>query len=53
MYGYEVPRDYKHAIELDKKNGNTKWRDAVTLEMNQLNEYETFSDQKEQNTTRI
>jgi hypothetical protein len=24
-YGFEVPRDYKHAMWLDKRNGNTKW----------------------------
>ena len=23
-YGFEVPRDYKHAKELDERNGNTK-----------------------------
>ena len=31
MYGYEVPRDYKHAMELDKKNGNTSGRMQLTL----------------------
>ena len=24
MFGFEVPHDYDHAIELDKHNGNTK-----------------------------
>ena len=24
-YGFEVPCNFKHAKELDKKNGNTKW----------------------------
>lgn len=43
-YGVEVPRDYKHAMELDKKNGNTKWADATALEFRQLDEYQTFID---------
>jgi hypothetical protein len=44
MYGYEVPRDYNHDIRLDQHNGSTKWQDSIKLEMNQLNEYETFKD---------
>jgi hypothetical protein len=43
-YGFEVPRDYKHAIWLDKRNGNTKWFDATKLEMSQLDDYSTFRD---------
>ena len=27
-YGFEVPRDHAHAMDLDRKNGNTKWHDA-------------------------
>jgi hypothetical protein len=44
MYGHEVPRNHAHAMELDKRNGNTRWRDAETLEVNQLQEYNTFQD---------
>jgi hypothetical protein len=43
-YGYEVPRDYKHAMELDIRNGNKLWREATDLELSQLNEYNTFKD---------
>jgi hypothetical protein len=43
-YGFEIPRDYNHAMELDKRNGNTKWADATKLEMDQLHEYNTFED---------
>ena len=43
-YGFEVPRDHDHAMELDKTNRNTKWKDATDLEMSQLDEYETFRD---------
>jgi len=43
-YGYQVPRTPKEAIELDKKNGNTKWQDSMALEILQLDEYQTFRD---------
>ena len=43
-YGYEVPRDYHHAIAIDQKTGNTKWQDATKLELEQINEYEVFRD---------
>ncbi len=43
-YGYEVPQDYNHIVELDKHNGNTKWQDSTALEMTQLHEYKTFKD---------
>ena len=29
-------------MELDKANGNTKWRDAEELELNQIDEFEAF-----------
>jgi hypothetical protein len=44
QYGYEVPRSYNHAVELDNIAGNTKWQDSVKLEMEQLAEYDTFTD---------
>ena len=28
-FGYVIPRDYKHALELDKLNGNSRWYDAT------------------------
>ena len=36
-YGYELPRnnDYEHALELDKRNGKSKWSDAIKLELEQ------------------
>ena len=45
-FGYELPRnnDYDHAIELDKRNGNTLWRDAIKLEIDQQNDYDTYED---------
>ena len=45
-YSYELPRNknYEHALELDKKNGNTKWRDTVKLELEQQQDYEIYKD---------
>ena len=44
MFGFEIPRNYKHALELDEKNGNTRWKDTTDLELKQLHEYKTFRD---------
>eukprot|EP00957_Ditylum_brightwellii_P181572 13830723-Ditylum_brightwellii.AAC.1 len=41
-YGVEVPRNVKHALELDKQNGNTMWQDAMALEVDALQEMECF-----------
>lgn len=43
MYGYEVPRDCKHAKKINERNGNTKWTDCTSLEMDQLWQYKTFN----------
>ena len=32
-YGHEVPTSVKEAYELDKRNGNTRWKDAIAKEM--------------------
>ena len=44
MYGFVVPKNYAHAMKLDQECGNTKWKDAVDIEMTQLDEYDTFRD---------
>jgi hypothetical protein len=31
-------------MRFDEKNGNTKWQDAIALELQQINEYESFTD---------
>ena len=43
-YGYEVPRDYNHAVHLDQRNGNRKWQESTALELDQIDKYETFRD---------
>jgi len=32
-FGVELPKSVRHAYELDKKNGNTFWADAISKEM--------------------
>ena len=43
MYWFWVPATYEEALEVDKSNGNTKWADAIALEMQQLKDYSTFT----------
>jgi hypothetical protein len=43
-YGFEVPRNYDHAMRLDQKNKNSLWKDAVATELQQINDYKTFID---------
>jgi len=32
MNGFEIPKNYKHAVSLDQRNGNTRWQTATDLE---------------------
>lgn len=41
-FGVEVPRNRKHALELDAKNGTTGWKDSIQLELDQIMSYEVF-----------
>jgi hypothetical protein len=43
-YGFEVPRNYEHALRLDEKNCNTLWKDVIAIELQQICEYQTFID---------
>ena len=43
-YGYEIPRNYNYAKELDKCNRNTKWGDAIKLELELMDSYNVFQD---------
>ena len=40
---WEVPRDYTHAPQLDIHNGNNKWKEAIDLEIEQIKEYQVFT----------
>ena len=42
-YGIEIPKNYKEAIQLDRKNGNHKWFEAVQKEVASLLALKCFS----------
>ena len=46
QFGFLIPKDYKHALQLDEQNGNSKWYDATKPEMDQINEYKVFQDHR-------
>ena len=31
-----MPKDFRHAVEIDERNGNTKWQDATKLEREEV-----------------
>ena len=35
----------KHALELNKANGNTLWQDSIALELKGINEYNILTSQ--------
>jgi hypothetical protein len=39
-----LPKTHAQAIELDKKNNNTRWQEAEATKMGQLLEYKTLVD---------
>ena len=53
MYGFKIPKNYNEAVELDVRNGNTKWQDSTDLEMSQLKDYKTFIDKGEFHASKI
>ena len=42
MFGYLIPRNYMEAIQFDTENKNSKWYDAIKLEMESMQEYKVF-----------
>jgi len=41
-FGIEIPRNVAHALELDRKNGNNLWRDAISAEIGTLTDMKVF-----------
>jgi hypothetical protein len=41
-FGVEVPRNPKHAMELDKVKGTIGWTESIGKELKQLDEFKTF-----------
>ena len=42
MFGYLIPRNYMEAMQFDSENKNSKWYDAINLEMESMSEYKVF-----------
>ena len=42
MFGYLIPRNYIEAMQFDSENKNSKWYDAIKLEMESMLEYNVF-----------
>jgi hypothetical protein len=42
MFGIQVPKGIKNAIDLDKKNGNQLWQETIESKLKQLKHYQTF-----------
>jgi hypothetical protein len=41
-FGIQVPKGIKNATDLDKKNGNQLWQNAIKTELKQLTDHQTF-----------
>jgi hypothetical protein len=41
-FGIQVPKGIKNAIDLDKKNSNQLWQEAIKTKLKQLTDYQTF-----------
>ena len=42
MFGYLIPRDYMEAMQFHSENKNSKWYDAIKLEMESMVDYKVF-----------
>ena len=42
IFGYLIPRNYMETIQFDSENNNSKWYDAIKLEMESMSEYKVF-----------
>ena len=42
MFSIKILWNVKHALELDKANGNTLWQDSIKLELKGINDYQIF-----------
>ena len=44
MFAYLIPRNYMEAMQFDSENKNSKWYDAIKLEMESMLEYKVFKE---------
>ena len=42
MVGYLIPRNYMEAMQFDSENENSKWYDAIKMEMESMRDYKVF-----------
>ena len=42
MFGHLIPRNYMEAMQFDSENKNSKWYDAIKLEIESMLEYKVF-----------
>ena len=42
MFGCLIPINYMEAMQFDKENKNSKWYDAIKLEMESMQAYKVF-----------
>ena len=42
MFGYLIPTNYMEAMQFDSENKNSKWYDAIKIEMESMLEYKVF-----------
>ena len=42
MFGYLIPRNYIEAMQFDSENKNSRWYDAIKMEMESMREYKEF-----------
>ena len=42
MFVHLIPRNYMEAMPFDSENNNTKWYDAIKLEMESMIQYKVF-----------
>ena len=53
MFGYLIPRNYMEAMQFDSENKNSKWYDAIKLEMESMLEYKVFKSGRNQSLINI
>ena len=42
MFGVEIPKNAKHALEMDWINGNNLWKESIEKDLQMINQFKTF-----------
>jgi Reverse transcriptase (RNA-dependent DNA polymerase) len=51
QFGVQVPRHHNEAMQLDTKNGDTKWKDAIFTELSSIISFNAFKDRGHHTTS--